>query len=66
MSKVTYEMVKRFIDQDMKTITLKWSEVDTAWKVLIHDRILNSGYSLFRDDGTYRVYKLQINEEILK
>lgn len=50
MSKFTYEMVQRFIDQGMNSITIKWSKVDPAWKILIHERIINAGYVLEIDN----------------
>ena len=59
MSKFTYEMVKRFIDLGMKTITLKWNEVDPAWKILIHERIISAGYELISYDNNTRIYGIK-------
>ena len=58
MGKFTYETVQRFIDQQMKAFTIKWAEVDPAWKTLIHERIINAGYQLVSDDEVYRRYSL--------
>lgn len=58
MSKLTYEMVQRFIDQEMKSITLKWIDVDPAWKTLIHERIINANFQLKSDDGIFRRYEV--------
>lgn len=59
MSKFTYEMVQRFIDLGMKTITLKWNEVDPAWKTLIHERIIGAGYELISHDINTRRYGIK-------
>ncbi len=58
MSKFTYEMVQRFIEQEIKAITLKWNDVDPSWKTLIHERITNAKYQLKSDDGIYRRYEV--------
>ena len=59
MSKFTYEMVQRFIDQEIKSITLKWADVDPAWKTLIHERITNAGYLLQDNSESIRKYILR-------
>lgn len=56
MSKIAYEMVQRFIDLGMKTITIKWSEVDPAWKTLVHERLVNAGYEYVIENEKYRKY----------
>ena len=56
MSKFTYEMVQRFIDLGMKTITLKWNEVDPAWKTLVHERLFEAGYDYLFENGNLRKY----------
>lgn len=59
MSKFTYKMVQRFIDLGMETITLKWNEVDPAWKILIQERIISAGYELISYDNNTRIYGIK-------
>ena len=65
MSKFTYDMVQRFIDEGLKTITIKWSDVDPAWKTLVHERVINSGYLLLDNSESIRKYILVRNTDRL-
>lgn len=49
-------MVQRFIDLGMKNITLKWNEVDPAWKTLVHERLFEAGYDYLFENGNLRKY----------
>ena len=63
MSKYTYDMVQRFIDEGLKTITIKWSEVEPAWKILIHERIIKAGYMIVHNTEVIRKYNQTDLEE---